>query len=116
MKKRKLITHYIWLICFFSFFLGVGLVAQPFDELLKGLFDILADQAVLITDYLAIGGMGATFLNAGLLGLICIFMLIKFDMKPNGSIVLSLFLIFGFSFFGKNILNEGAGRESCRVF
>lgn len=105
MKKRKLVTHYIWMICFFSFFVGVGLFAQPLNELMKGLIDIFLDHALLITDYLAIGGMGATFLNAGLLGLIAIAILIKLDMKPNGSIVMTLFLIFGFGFFGKNLLN-----------
>lgn len=105
MKRKKLITHYIWLICLFLFFVGVGIFAQPINELGEGLLKIFTTSSVLITDYLAIGGMGATFFNAGLLGLLCTAMLIKMDMKPNGSILLSLFLVFSFAFFGKNLLN-----------
>lgn len=105
MKKRNLIFYYVWLITFFSFFVVSGLFLQPFDKLAKGLYAIISDSSVLLTDYLAIGGIGATFVNAGLLGLICVGILLFLDMKPNGSIILSLFLVFGFGFFGKNLLN-----------
>lgn len=105
MQKRKLISHYIWSITFFSFFVISGFFLQPLDDLLRGFAAIARDSSVLLTDYIEVGGIGATFLNAGLIGLICIAILIKLDMKPNGSIVLSLFLMFGFAFFGKNLLN-----------
>lgn len=105
MKTTKLLNHYGWIISFFALFLISGFFLQPFDKLIDGLINILVDSSVLITDYLAIGGIGATFINAGLLSLICVFILIKMDMKPNGSIILSLFLVFGFSFFGTNLLN-----------
>ncbi|MDO4710391.1 MAG: DUF1576 domain-containing protein [Peptostreptococcaceae bacterium] len=105
MKKRKLIFYYIWLITFFSFFVISGFFLQPPGELATGLYAIIRDSSVLLTDYLAIGGIGASFVNAGLLGLVCVAILLLLDMKPNGSIILSLFLVFGFGFFGKNLLN-----------
>lgn len=106
MKRRKLISHYLWLIGLFSFFVVSGFFLQPADELFAGLVAIISDSSVLVTDYLAIGGIGATFVNAGILALLCVALLLKLDMKPNGSIILSLFLVFGFGFFGKNLLNS----------
>lgn len=105
MKKRQLIYYYLWIIIFFSFFVVSGLLLEPPDKLFRGLYAILSDSSVLLTDYLAVGGLGATFINAGLLGLFAVYALMRMDLKPNGSIVLSLFLLFGFGFFGKNLLN-----------
>ncbi len=90
---------------FFSFFIASGLLLEPIDKLRKGLYAILSDSSVLLTDYLAVGGLGATFINAGLLGLFAVYILLRMDLKPNGSIIMSLFLLFGFGFFGKNLLN-----------
>ncbi len=90
---------------FFSFFIASGLLLEPIDKLRKGLYAILSDSLVLLTDYLAVGGLGATFINAGLLGLFAVYILLRMDLKPNGSIIMSLFLLFGFGFFGKNLLN-----------
>lgn len=105
MKKRELIYYYLWIIIFFGFFVISGLLLQPFNELSSGLYAILSDSSVLLTDYLAVGGLGATFVNAGLLGLASVYVLMRMDLKPNGSIFLSMFLLFGFGFFGKNLLN-----------
>lgn len=105
MKKKELLYYYVWLIIFFSFFIVLGLFFQPIDELIEGFVNITLDSSILISDYLAIGGIGATFVNAGLLPLISLGFLYKMDMKPNGSIIMALLLIFGFGFFGKNILN-----------
>ena len=69
MKKRQLIYYYLWIIIFFSFFVVSGLLLEPPDKLFRGLYAILSDSSVLLTDYLAVGGLGATFINAGLLGL-----------------------------------------------
>ena len=105
MKKKELLYYYVWLIIFFSFFIVLGLFFQPLDEFIEGFINITLDSSILISDYLAIGGIGPTFVNAGLLPLISLGILYKMDMKPNGSIIMALLLIFGFGFFGKNILN-----------
>ncbi len=105
MKKKRLVYYYLWIILLFSFFILCGSFLQPPQEILQGLYNIVTDPSVLVSDYLAIGGIGATFINAGLLGLMCTAIVMKMDMKPNGSIYLALLLVFGFAFFGKNILN-----------
>lgn len=106
MKKRgELLYYYVWLIVFFSYFIVMGLFFQPFDEFIQGFVNITLDSSIQISDYFAIGGIGPTLVNAGLLPLISLFFLYKMDMKPNGSIIMALLLMFGFGFFGKNILN-----------
>lgn len=105
MKKGKLLYHYLWIILLFSFFIVCGGCLQPVDEIFEGLYNITTDPSILVSDYLAIGGIAATFINAGVLGIICTGILMKMDMKPNGSIFLALLCIFGFAFFGKNLLN-----------
>lgn len=105
MKKQRLLYYYLWIILLFSFFILCGSFLQPREEIIQGLYNIVTDPSVLVSDYLAIGGIGATFINAGLLGIMCTAIVMKMDMKPNGSIYLALFCVFGFAFFGKNILN-----------
>lgn len=95
----------MWLIIFFSFFIVMGLFFQPWDEFIAGFVRITLDPSILVSDYIAIGGIGATFVNAGLLPLISLYFIYKMDLQPNGSIVMALLLIFGFGFFGKNIFN-----------
>ena len=41
-------------------------------EILRGMYVILTTEDVLITDYIAIAGMGAAFVNAGLVTLISV--------------------------------------------
>lgn len=105
MKKRRLLYYYLWIILLFSFFIVCGACLEPPREIARGLYKIITDPSVLVSDYLAIGGIAATFINAGLLGIMCTGLLMKLDMKPNGSIYLALFCVFGFGFFGKNLLN-----------
>lgn len=104
-KQGELLYYYVWLIVFFSYFVVMGLFFQPLDELIEGFINITLDSSVLISDYIAIGGIGATFVNAGLLPLCSLMLMYRMDMKPNGAIIMALLLVFGFGFFGKNILN-----------
>ncbi|MDR3259107.1 MAG: DUF1576 domain-containing protein [Fusobacteriaceae bacterium] len=70
-----------------------------------GLKQIITSQAVLITDFFVIGGVGASFLNASLIFLFNFTLVKLFGIKINGLVIASFFTVFGFSFFGKNILN-----------
>lgn len=60
---------------------------------------------MLITDYVALGGAGAALVNAGILTLICILIVYFLKMQITGATVTSIFLMMGFSLFGKNIVN-----------
>lgn len=75
------------------------------ESIIVGLKKILISPTVLITDFLVLGGIGASFLNAILILIFNLILLRIFDIKINGIVIAAIFTIFGFSFFGKNILN-----------
>lgn len=87
------------------YFIVAGLLLQPFDEIWRGIITIIREPDFLITDYIAIGGIGAAFINAGLLALLSIGIVYFLGMEMSGHTITSCFLMFGFSLFGKNILN-----------
>lgn len=87
------------------YFIVAGLCLQPLGEILKGMITIIQEPDFLITDYIAIGGIGAAFINAGLLALFSIAIVYYLGMEMSGHTITSCFLMFGFSLFGKNILN-----------
>ncbi len=92
----------------FGFSIIVILCAFLFDtteEIVEGYYRILTSPSNLLTDYMAVGGIGATFLNAGLLMLIAIFASWRKKQLLTGSIIAGFFTLFGFSFFGKNLFN-----------
>ena len=87
------------------YFIIAGLFMQPVDEIFRGIVEIIREPDFLITDYFVIGGVGAAFINAGVLTLICIGIMYALDMNFDGHTVTSTCLMFGFSLFGKNLLN-----------
>lgn len=80
-------------------------ILDDFSNIINGLAKIVTHPSVLLTDYLTVGGIGATFVNSALLTLINIYIVHKQKLSINGSIIAAMFIISGFSFFGKNIIN-----------
>lgn len=74
-------------------------------NILHGLIEIITVQNALLTDYFAVGGMGAAFVNAGLLTLCAIFVYYRSRAKISGASIACLFLVLGFGLCGKNLLN-----------
>lgn len=74
-------------------------------EIVNGLFKIIIQPDVLLTDYIKVGGLGAALVNSALLTLINIFFLWKLRFHMGGFPISAIFIIAGFSFFGKNIFN-----------
>ena len=87
------------------YFMVFALIFSPIDEILPGLWQIIIQPDLLITDYIVVGGIGAAFFNAGTLTLILLFLLHHFKVEFDRHIVVSSYLIFGFSLFGKNVVN-----------
>lgn len=88
------------LICIiFAFFV------DSLSGLGQGLIAIITSKCGLITDYYAIGGMGATLINCGLTTLLCLGIYKISKSELNGLSLAILFTLAGFSFFGKNLLN-----------
>lgn len=83
-----------------------GLLMDSPANILPGLFNIIVQPDYLITDYIGVGGIGATFINAGLLTLMATLLLQNMKKIEFKGMTLAAILTFsGFSFFGKNIVN-----------
>jgi len=78
--------------------------ARP-DEIARGLRAIILAPAVLVSDYIAIGGIGATLVNVGLAGLLALLAMYIAQHEPSGLTFGTIGLVLGFAFFGKNPLN-----------
>lgn len=87
------------------YFILVGFVLQPLPDIFMGFLEILKEPDFLITDYFVVGGIGAAFLNAGLVTLLTLALLYHLRMEPDGHTITAYCLIFGFSLFGKNVVN-----------
>ena len=81
-----------------------GMTQAAPAETFEGLRAIIRSEDVLITDYIAVAGVGPAFVNAGLVTLITVAIL-KLDDPLNGATIVTGGLMAGFSLFGKNIAN-----------
>ncbi|MDD3251380.1 MAG: DUF1576 domain-containing protein [Lachnospiraceae bacterium] len=97
--------RFLFLAMIPTYFIIAGFFMQPPGEIWDGLVAIVREPDFLITDYFVIGGVGAAFLNAGILTLICIWIVYALGMEFDGHTITSSFLMFGFSLFGKNVMN-----------
>ena len=89
----------------FIFFIAYGFIWSSPAEIGRGLSTILISPNILVTDYIAIAGLGATFVNSGIMGLIAVFVITAVRRRPFGLDMGVLGLVTGFAFFGKNPLN-----------
>lgn len=97
--------HFLLLTLIPLYFIAAAFILQPAGEIFPGLLTIIREPDFLITDYFVIGGVGAAFVNAGILTLISIGIVYFLDMEFDGHTITSACLMFGFSLFGKNLLN-----------
>ncbi|MEG0566500.1 MAG: DUF1576 domain-containing protein [Hungatella sp.] len=98
-------TKFLILALVPTYFILAGFVLQPVAEIGLGLLRIIREPDFLITDYFVIGGIGAALINAGILSLLSIAIVYFLGMDMDGHTITSSFLMFGFSLFGKNVLN-----------
>ena len=97
-------------LAFPATFLILGIILsiiQPSTQfsLMDGMTNIITRSTILITDFLEVGGIAATFVNVGLIGFYNLYLLKKYNMRMNGLIIAAFMTVLGFSFFGKNIFN-----------
>ena len=83
----------------------IFLLSGPFITIIEGYFAILLHPSLLVTDYLAVGGLTASFLNAWVLTGLAALILIKTTANFSGIAIAGLMTVFGFAFFGKNVIN-----------
>ena len=109
MKKIRSMTEGEFLKLFFAFFTAAFLIAAVImpdrGSMLPGLWQILSQPSKLSTNYFAVGGYAATFLNMGLVALISLLLFIIFHGTPTNVSTLAFVLTLGFGSWGINILN-----------
>ncbi len=109
MKKIKNLPESAFLTLFFGFFSAAFLIAAVCmpdrAQMFSGLWQILSQPSKLTSNYFAMGGYAATFLNMGLVGILCLGLFLVFKGKPNNASTLAFILTLGFGSWGINILN-----------
>ena len=109
MKRLNTLSEREFLKLFFLFFSSSFLIAAFFmpdrAQMLTGLGKILGQPTKASTSFFSIGGYGATFLNMGLVGLICTALYWIPGRKANSAATLVTILTTGFGSWGIHILN-----------
>ncbi len=104
-EQLRLEAPYAFMLAVFVWFLAFALTREPPGQIWAGFLRILVSRSVLVTDYMAVGGVGATLLNAALVGSVSVLILMLSRTPPSGAILMGLWMTVGFSCFGKNLFN-----------
>jgi len=109
MKKIRDLSQESFLKLFFAFisvcFIVAAFILPDRSNALSGLWKLLTGTCKISTNYFALGGFSATFLNMGLVGLICTALCFLPGAKPNNVTTLGVLLTIGFGSWGINPLN-----------
>ncbi len=111
MKKKTLFNFnmsdkYIFVYLFGLYLVAISFILDNPKEIYYGIIDIILSSDNLITDYIKVSGLGATFFNSGILTILSTYLVQKTGAKLNGPLIAAIFTVSGFSFFGKNLFNS----------
>ncbi|WP_029757603.1 MULTISPECIES: DUF1576 domain-containing protein [Fusobacterium] len=102
MKQIEILTIVLFMLILIFFIIYV---INEHENIFLGMYKIITSPAILVTDFIHVGGIGAAFFNAILIFSFNFFLVKLFKVKITGITIAAFFTVFGFSFFGKNILN-----------
>ena len=109
MKKIKSLSESNFLKLFFAFltvcFLIAAVCMPDRSSMFSGLWNILTNPSKVSTNYFAVGGYAATFLNMALVALICLGLYCIPGAVATNVSTLAFILTLGFGSWGINILN-----------
>ena len=109
MKRINNLSEGNFLRLFFAFvsvcFLIAAAILPDRSSMFTGLWKIMSQTCKISTNYFALGGYSATFLNMGLVGLFCTLLVCLPGAKPNQVTTLGVILTIGFGSWGINLLN-----------
>jgi len=103
--KRTIYPEYRLMLLILATFFALAFLFDAPRDIFEGMQKILLSRSGLITDYIALGGFGATLVNMAMVGVWPILLLYLGRVKPNGSIIMGLWVTIGFAMFGKNLFN-----------
>ena len=101
--NRKRITILTLLVA--AELLAPAFILEAPANVLLGEWKLLTTPGILITDFFAVGGVGAAFFNAGLNTLLGLAFAWLLGARFNGFFLAAIFTVTGFSFFGKTPFN-----------
>ncbi len=101
----KLLRPYYFHLAIMLYILVFGFFVSDLQEIIWGMQKIVYSRDILITDYVALVGLGPTLINVALSGLIIMWLFYYENLRLNGALIMSIWLIMGFSFLGKNVVN-----------
>lgn len=104
-KEQKLLILLMFPVSFLIFGIGISMYQTDFNGLANGLMNILASPTILITDFLVIGGIGPSFVNASIIAFVNLYLLKYYQLRINGLLIAAFMTVIGFAFFGKNLFN-----------
>ena len=109
MKKIKSCSESDFLKLFFGFVTACFLIAAVCmpdrGQMFSGLWQIISQPSKISTNYFAVGGYAATFLNMGLVALICLLLFVVLKAPVTNVSNLAFLLTLGFCSWGINVLN-----------
>ena len=109
MKKLNQLEESKFLKLFFAFvslcFVIAAFIMPDCSSAFSGLWKILTGTCKISTNYFALGGFSATFLNMGLVGLIFTALCCLPGCKATNVTTLGVLLTIGFGSWGINVLN-----------
>ncbi|MBR5468194.1 MAG: DUF1576 domain-containing protein [Firmicutes bacterium] len=97
-KKRYLFAYVVCLYIALA-----GIILGDISAIPAGMKEIFYSNAILITDYVALAGISAAFLNVALVTLFSVILLRINKLPMNGKAIFTIGLMTGFACFGKNI-------------
>ena len=109
MKKIKSCSESDFLKLFFGLVTACFLIAAVCmpdrGQMFSGLWQIISQPSKISTNYFAVGGYAATFLNMGLVALICLLLFVVLKAPVTNVSNLAFLLTLGFCSWGINVLN-----------
>lgn len=109
MKKLNQLSESDFLKVLFGYFTAAFLIAALVMPdragMVTGLWKIISQPSKISTNYFYVGGYSATFLNMGLVSLLCLALYVLLDAKATNGSTLAFLLTVGFTSWGINVLN-----------
>ncbi|MEN6492251.1 MAG: DUF1576 domain-containing protein [Rectinema sp.] len=102
-QKTKTLNAFVVVVMLGLFLAGMieGNIIQTF----QGFFRLQVTPARLVSDFIAVEGVGPTLLNVAAVGLLGYLFVILNGLQITGAEVAALFTMMGFAFFGKTLFN-----------
>ena len=105
MTERLIRAYALFISLFFLLATPIAVIYTKEWDFFKNLWEILTSPSKLVTDYFALGGLGSTFFNAAVCGLIANLIIYAFKVRTNATTLAGYMLVVAHCFYGLNFLN-----------